>query len=125
MDCCYDVFMQRKYLVINKVLDKKDIVQAQNTMQAINLYKQFVLRYLNLTVSELELEINWLGDVKWIINVCFPTQESLELYNDIMYYNNNEDSFYDDFSEELDNRQSFRAVSSNNNCCSNSLIEVK
>jgi hypothetical protein len=64
LDCCYDVFMQRKYLVINKVLDKKDIVQAQNTMQAINLYKQFVLRYLNLTVSELELEINWLGDVK-------------------------------------------------------------
>jgi hypothetical protein len=58
-------------------------------------------------------------------DVCFPTQESLELYNDIMYYNNNEDSFYDDFSEELDNRQSFRAVSSNNNCCSNSLIEVK
>jgi hypothetical protein len=39
-------------------------------------------------------------------DVCFPTQESLELYNDIMYYNNNEDSFYDDFSEELDNRQS-------------------
>ena len=58
LDCCYDVFMQRKYLVINKVLDKKDIVQAQNTMQAINLYKQFVLRYLNLTVSELELEIS-------------------------------------------------------------------
>jgi hypothetical protein len=64
LDCCYDVFMQRKYLVINKVLDKKDIVQAQNTMQAINLYKQFVLTYLNLTVSELDLEINWLGDVK-------------------------------------------------------------